>query len=105
MGRLTLCASCHREISLEADLAAGPAVNGWDGSHHGGRVEHMVVEREIIGRDDVGAEIALTRPGFASQICGGGKECRLVGLPGPVAFERCFQFTAGSDAGKPRWRQ
>ena len=67
MGRLALRAARHGEIGLEADLAARPAVDRRDRAHHGGRVQHMVVEREIVGRDDVGAEIALTRPGFARR--------------------------------------
>ena len=63
---LALRTPSHGEICLETHLAARPAVNGWDSAHHYGRIEHMVIEREVIGRDDAGAEVPLTRPRFAS---------------------------------------
>jgi hypothetical protein len=64
---------------------------------HGGRVQHMVIEREIVGRDDIGAKIALTLPRRFPQIGCGGEQRISVGLRRPMTFERGLQFAFGSD--------
>ena len=60
--RRALCAARHREIGGERDLAAVPAVDFRNGADHHAGVEHLVVEREIVGRDDGDAELVLARP-------------------------------------------
>ena len=60
-------AAGHREIGREIGLPIGRGVARGHGAEHDAGVEHMVVEREVVGRQPVGAERALPRPGGGAQ--------------------------------------
>src|SRR3546814_5243628 len=60
----------------------------------------MVVEREVVRRQDVGTERLLPRPVGDAQAGGGGLQVGERGFAGPEGFKREFELAAGVDAGK-----
>ncbi|CUS45296.1 hypothetical protein MGWOODY_Smn2480 [hydrothermal vent metagenome] len=81
-----LRATRHREISVEADLAAFPAIARRHRAEHRRGVEHMIVEREVAAWDDVSAKRLLPRPGSGAQPLRGERQRVGVRLAGPEAF-------------------
>src|SRR5690554_6443317 len=95
--RFSLAAARHGEIGVERNLSSFPAIAGGNRTDHDGGVEHMVVEREIVGRYARDAAIALVDP----VRCPKGP-CRFEqfsgrGLSGPVGFKCEFQFPMPAD--------
>src|SRR3546814_6492358 len=72
MGMAGLRAAGHGEIEVGADRLAAPVIAGRDGADQGGGVEDMVVEREVVRRQDVGTERLLPRPVGDAPAGGGG---------------------------------
>jgi hypothetical protein len=93
-------AARHREIDVERDIAAVPAVARRNRADHDAGVEHMVVQREIVGRNDGGAASILTSPMGRAKLRRRQAQCRLVGHAGPVLFKRGLQLAVNADAWK-----
>src|SRR3546814_16538093 len=98
MGMAGLRAAGHGEIEVGADRLAAPVIAGRDGADQGGGVEDMVVEREVVRRQDVGTERLLPRPVGDEQAGGGGLQVGERGFAGPAGFKGEFESAAGSDA-------
>ena len=99
--RLALRAARHGEIGRERDLSALPAVNVRNRANHDAGVEDLIVEREIVRRNDRDAERVLTRPVGDAQRRGGLEKRFLVGFARPEVFERDFEFAPGPIRGVP----
>ncbi len=97
---LALRAARQREVGFQRDLAALPAIAVGNGAEHDAGVEHVVVKREIVGRNDADAERLLARPIGDAQRRGGFAQARFVGLARPIVFEGDLEFAARADA----WR-
>src|SRR3569832_2050401 len=95
---VALRAARHREIGRESDSAAVPAVDIRNGANHHTGVEHMVVERELVGGDYAHPKRFLACPIGGAQSGGCLDQLRFGGFAGPVAFERKFQLTPRTDA-------
>ena len=65
---LPLAPSRHREVGVQVHPVAGPAVALGHGADQGARVEHAVVEGEVVGRDEVDPEVALQRPVAGAEL-------------------------------------
>jgi hypothetical protein len=62
-----VAAACHREVRAKIDFAALGAVPvGYRADHRGG-VEHVVIEREVVRRNVIEAELALAAPTLTAQ--------------------------------------
>jgi len=88
----------HREIGGEIGIARRLAIAFGDRSEHQAGVEHMVVEREIVRRQPVGAKGPLPRPGGGAQPGGGFEQFVFGRLARPEFLERELQFAARPDA-------
>ena len=95
-----LRAAGHRKIGRKRNRAAVPAIDFRDRADHHRRVEHLVVEREIVRRDHADAEFFLTRPVGGAKTGAGFDQRLLVGSAGPETFLREFQLAARADT----WR-
>ena len=94
-----LCAARHREVGR--DSGTGPPfqpIDLWNGADHGAGVEHLVVEREIVRRNDADAELVLARPVGGAKPDTGLDQGFFVGSTGPKALQREFQLAARTDA-------
>ena len=96
--------SRHREVCGKRNLATVPPVHLGNGAHHRAGVEDVVVEREVVGRNDGDPKRLLSRPVGDTQRAGRFLELVFADLAGPEAFERELQFTARTDAGHAQCR-
>jgi hypothetical protein len=95
----------HGEVGVQVDgLPRGfdpaPVALG-DGADQDAGVEHLVVEREVVGGDLVEPGVAQERPALAAQLPG--RRLQLLGRhpPGPVALGRGLQLPAVADPREP----
>ena len=96
--RRRLGAARHGEVERRRVGDAGEAGRG--GPQRRRHVQHVVVEREIVGGDHVDAGCTLQLPVAGAQLPAGGIECRSVDGALPVRLERMLQFAMEADAGK-----
>ncbi len=94
-----LRSSGHGEIGVEIGLGAVARRNGAD---HEADVEDLIVEREIVRRNDIDAARLLAFPIGQAQILGDLQQIGLAGFARPVAFEGEFQFALQADARRPQ---
>lgn len=94
---LTLIAARHGEIDIEWDLAVSPGVSCRNGADHGDCVEHVVIKREIVGRDFRHAAIVLLPPAGGTQRLRHREQVGSGRFSGPVVFKREFQFPPSTD--------
>ena len=98
-----LTAACHREVGVEVDVARPvPLVAGRHGTDHRDGVEHLVVEREVVGRDQVDPGVALELPVRGAQLLGGPQQVLHRAVSRPVGLGRGLELTLGADARKPQ---
>jgi hypothetical protein len=77
----------HGEVGVQIDVAGGgPPVAAGDGADQHAGVEHLVVEREVVGGDLPDPGVAQEAPGLAAQLAG--RRVQLLGRhpARPVAF-------------------
>ena len=91
-------AARHRKIGRERHATASPAVDVRNGADHRTGVEHMIVQREIVGRDDAHPARLLACPVGGTQLSRGCEQGFLIDLARPEAFQCGFQFAARTDA-------
>ena len=99
-GRDFIGAAGHGEVRGRVDRFAAPGESLRHGADHGRRVEHEVVEREIVRGDVLHAQSALEFPILAAQRGGDGLEFLGVEIAFPVIFHRALELASRSDAGK-----
>src|SRR5207249_201903 len=95
---LTLHAPRHREIRVQGHVAAVAAVARGHGAHQRARVEHAVVEREVVDGNQIQAGVALQRPVAGAQDGCGREQVRLrLGRPDSAAtsFRRALRADSG----------
>ncbi len=97
---LALCAASHGEEGVELDRAAVPTVGLRNGADHGARIQHVIVERKVIGRDMIDAQVALAGPGLGAQIGRYVEQRLFVALAGPISLQRGLQFALGAYPGE-----
>src|SRR5690606_15727450 len=90
----------HGKVGLQAHRAPGPAEALRDGAHHTGHVQHVVIEGEVVGGDDVDPHLLLQLPVAQPQFLAGLEEVRLGELPFPVPLRLPLQLPMGADPGK-----
>src|ERR1035437_2134018 len=81
-------------------LTAGPKKTVGDCPDEGAHVEHVVVETEIVRRNQVNAAGFLAQPVFPANALRGRQQLRFRDPARPVTFQRPFQLTAWADAWK-----
>lgn len=64
-------------------------------------VQDLVVEREVVGGDDVGTGILLELPVGGTESGSDGDELLLGDLAGPVGLGGLLELAVGSHAGEP----
>ena len=94
----------HREHRLERDGAAVPAETLGDRADHDARIEHVVVEGEVVARKMRDAELMLTSPVRRAKRRGLAFERGRVDRPRPKALEEDFELAASADARKSKRR-
>src|SRR5207244_10697411 len=67
------------------------------GAHQRARVEHPVVVREVVRRDEIDAGVLLQPPVAGAQLGTGLEEVRQGNLAAPVAFGGALQLTRGPE--------
>jgi hypothetical protein len=94
-----LAAARHREVRVLVHVARTvPAVALRDCAHHRDRVQHLVVEREVVRRDQVDAGIDLLLPVRRAQVlC---RRCEVLerAVSCPVRLGRGLELTLSADA-------
>src|ERR1039458_2989844 len=71
----------------------------WDGTDHGDGVEDVVVEREVVGGDEVDPGVSHQRPPAGPDAASGGVDRGDRLLARPVALEGALQLPVGADPG------
>src|SRR5881296_666083 len=88
-----LDAARHREVRVDVHRTARPAVALRHGAHQRARIEHPVVIREVVRRDEIDAGVLLQPPVAGAQLGTGLEEVRQGDLAAPVAFGGALQLT------------
>ncbi len=94
-------AARHQEAQIEVDDFAIPGEARRHVAHEAGGVEHVVVERKIVHRDQVDARGLLHLPVAQPQVAAGLLEGFEVRPALPVGFDGFLQLAFLADAGKP----
>ena len=91
-------ATRHGEEEIEVDRVARPAEAGRNGADQRAGIEHLVVEGEVVDRDEIEPGSGLGVPVGAAD--GRRRLLQLRGgaLAGPVAFQRPLQLAPLADA-------
>src|SRR5438270_1244 len=94
-------ASWNSSTGFEDDSrTARPAVALRHGAHQRARVEHPVVIREVVRRDEIDAGVLLQAPVAGAQLATGLEEVRQGNLAAPVALGGTLQLTRGPEVRK-----
>ena len=102
--RQFLGAPGHGEVGWQIDRAARPGEPLRHRPDHGRRVEHVVVEREIVRGDVLDAQRPLQLPMLPAQLGGRGVKLLGVDVAGPILLDRPLQFAGGRRCeGNPRF--
>ncbi len=101
-GRDLLGASRHGEVRRQVERPARPPEPLRHGPEHGCRVEHVVVEREVVGGHVVDAQRLLQSPVLPAE--GSGRRLKFLGIevPLPILFDRSLQLASATDPGKAK---
>ncbi len=98
----SLVAPRHGEAGIEVHRSACMSKSRRNRAHHDRGVQDVVVEREVVARNEVHAQIALQfpvqlayRPGRITQFCRRQLMC-------PVLLQRLLQLSLGSHPRKPQ---
>ena len=94
-----LCAAGHGEISIEGDRHVGGTEPGWDGAYHHDGIEHVVVEGEVVGGDEIHTRGGHRLPVALTDRQRRGLEFDGAGFASPEALERPLERPALSDSG------
>ena len=97
----TVCggaAARHGEVGVQAYLTLRGVVAFRDRADHDARVEDLVVEGEVVGRDVRDACLALEAPVRPTDPGSAPPQFFFVYLPGPVRFDSPFEFAVRADA-------
>ncbi len=100
-----LGASRHGEVALHAPTPPERPEPRGDGADGDGCVEHVVVEREVVGRDEADPGCRKAAPVVPADAGSDLQERALVDAPGPVALERPLELAVPPDAGHPVHRR
>src|ERR1019366_5541665 len=84
---------------LELDGAAPMAEARWDGTDHGDGVEDVVVEREVVGGDEVDPGVSHQRAPAGPDAASSGVDRGDRLLARPVTLESALQLPVGADPG------
>ncbi len=92
----------HGEIQIRPDHAAGMTETVRHRTQHGNRVQHLVVQRKIVGRDVVEPRLLLNEPMAGAKRGGGLLQITKLARAGPEIFQRLFEFAVAANAGKAK---
>src|SRR2546429_337569 len=93
-------AAAHRKVRPQAPRPPGPAVALWHGPDQRRHVEHPVVVREVVRRDEIDAGILLQPPVTGAQLGARLQKVRERDLAAPVALGGAFQLTRRPEVGE-----
>jgi hypothetical protein len=95
-------AARHGEEQITVDGVRVPAEAGRHGADERARVEHVIVEREVVDGDEVEPGGGLRRPIGAAHPGRNLIQLGGIALAGPIAFERPLQLPSLADTGISR---
>jgi hypothetical protein len=97
---LLLSAAGHREVGFDVDVAAGVLVAVGHGADERDHIEDVVVEREVVRRDQVHARLVHEPPVVRADPLGRRLELVERDVAAPVALGRELQLAVRADARK-----
>ena len=103
--RRVLGAAGHGEVGVQVDRPAGVAEARRHRAQHGGRVQHLIVEREVVRRDHRKTGVRLLAPDLPAQFAGGLAQPGGVALARPVGLGGFLQLAVTPDTRKAKVRR
>src|SRR5262245_59260143 len=85
------------ETRVEVDFATTPAKSARHVAYQAGCIEHMIVEREVVRRNQIDAGGALEEPMLAPKIAGDGFEFGTGKPTLPISFGGFLKLTLRAD--------
>ncbi len=95
---VAFAAAGHREIAVQFTDGKHRPIARWNRVEQHGRIEHMVVQAEIVARHDVGAGLRRQFPVPFAQHAGGVEQGFGAAVGAPMGFERSLEFALEADA-------
>src|SRR3989475_3029607 len=97
---LALTAARHREVGVEVDGAAGPAVAPGYRPDQRACVQDAIAEGEGVDGHEIEPRVGLQAPVGGAQLCSRAQELLPGHLAAPIALGRPLQLTSGADGRK-----
>ena len=94
--------TCSGEVAGQIDAAFGRAVALRQGAKPDRGIEHVVVQRKVIGRDQLDSGVALKRPVPTPKLGSSRKQLLLSGVAPPVPLQGSLQLALGTHPGKAK---
>ena len=92
----------HGEVAVQPACGKHWPIVCRDRVDQHGRIQHMVVQTEIVAWHDIGAGVDCQLPVAPAQSARGVKQGNCAGFAAPVGFQRAFEFALQTHARKAR---